>query len=435
MDNQSTNRPNQPDKPTTVDQRDIISQLGLISEIGKQIISIKNLDDLFLVTASLIQGSLDYDFVGIWMVLPGNTSIELQAYSSTVHAISDKIRLSRAAENQMVVYVWQSGDTFLAGDLSNESLIHAYDEQYKLGSVLVMPILNLNDTMGVLELHRTTPYTFDFMDNFLMEILISQVASGIRNAILFAELEAAQQAAEVANQVKSQFLAAMSHELRTPLNAIINWSDFVRQGFMGEVNAEQVQALQTVVRSGEHLLSLINDVLDISKIEVGKMEMYIEDVNVADIVKATKSILVGLLADKPIEVIAEIEADMPAIRGDQRRLHQVFLNLVSNAAKFTEVGSITLNAYYENEKIYVSVQDTGPGVDQKDFENIFERFKQTDTGLKVGTGTGLGLPITKYFVEAHGGRIWLESEVGKGTTFHVELVGAVEEDEDGENVS
>lgn len=235
------------------------------------------------------------------------------------------------------------------------------------------------------------------------------------------ELVVARKAAEEADALKTEFLAHMSHELRTPMNAILNFSAFVADGIMGEVNDEQVDTLQKVMDSGNHLLSLINDILDISKIEAGMMNLFIEDVNINSILKGTISITKGLIKNSPVELVAEIEEDLPGILGDKRRIRQIFLNLVSNAVKFTPEGTITLGANRDNGEIHIFVKDTGIGVAPEDQESVFEAFKQAQHDLQYVVGTGLGLPICKHFIEAHGGSINLESELGTGSTFYVKL--------------
>ncbi len=288
-------------------------------------------------------------------------------------------------------------------------------------AVLDVPILVANTLLGVLDVISNRSDQFNEDNLRVLTSLAEQTGIAIANARLFVEAEEARQAAEEANRAKSQFLANMSHELRTPLNAILNFSEFIAQGYMGAVNEEQVNTLRTVISSGEHLLALINDVLDVSKIEVGKMTLFIQDVDINSVLQATASVGKGLLGDRPVRLRTYIQEDMPTIRGDLRRLHQIFLNLVSNAIKFTKQGEIVISAVLENDQIHYSVSDTGPGIPQKDQALIFEKFQQAEEGVKIGTGTGLGLPITKYFVEEHGGKIWVESAVGSGSTFHILL--------------
>jgi len=234
-------------------------------------------------------------------------------------------------------------------------------------------------------------------------------------------LKQAQEAAEEANRVKSQFLANMSHELRTPLNAVLNFTGFVADGVFGAVNAEQADALQQSIAASKHLLSLINDILDLSKIEAGSMDLFIQEVDLNEALAVTVSVAKGLMKDKPLELITAIDEGLPHTYGDKRRIRQIFLNLVSNAVKFMTQGCIKIAAQREEDTIHVAVTDTGMGIALQDQALIFESFKQASNVLPDTVGTGLGLPISKFFVEAHGGKLWLDSELGKGSTFHVVL--------------
>ncbi len=231
--------------------------------------------------------------------------------------------------------------------------------------------------------------------------------------------ERSRERAERSDQVKSAFLASMSHELRTPLNAIINFTEFVAAGDTGPVNEQQHELLTEVIGSGKHLLNLINDVLDMSKIEAGSLNLFIEDdVNLKGILESSLSTVRSLVKDG-VQLESDIQADLPKIRGDRQRILQILLNILSNACKFTEKGSIKLKAAQTKDEILISIADTGSGIAPADQEVVFQAFKQTQTGLRQGGGTGLGMPIAKSLAEAHGGRLWLESEVGKGSTFYV----------------
>jgi signal transduction histidine kinase len=234
--------------------------------------------------------------------------------------------------------------------------------------------------------------------------------------------EKARKEAERANSVKSTFLASMSHELRTPLNAIINLTKFVANGDLGPLNKAQEETLNEVIASGKHLLSLINDVLDMSKIESGSLNLFIEDnIDLRELLDAVCSTGRVLLAEKPVKLTADIATNLPRLRADRQRIYQVLLNIVSNACKFTRQGSIKLRAYQKDDDVVISVQDTGLGIAPEDQDLVFEAFKQTGTGLRQAGGTGLGMPISKNLIESHGGRIWLESELGKGSTFFVSI--------------
>jgi signal transduction histidine kinase len=236
------------------------------------------------------------------------------------------------------------------------------------------------------------------------------------------EVENARVQAEQADQVKSAFLASMSHELRTPLNSVINFTKFVVRGVMGPVTEKQIDTLNKVISSGQHLLALINDILDMSKIESGSLNLFIEDdLDPNAILKAVINNAEALLAEKNIRLEQDIQADLPKMRADRKRITQILLNMVSNACKFTEKGFVKIKARAEDDNLLISVQDTGPGIASEDSESVFLSFKQTKTGLRQGEGTGLGMPISKSLAEAHGGQLWFESEVGQGTTFYIKL--------------
>jgi signal transduction histidine kinase len=235
-------------------------------------------------------------------------------------------------------------------------------------------------------------------------------------------LEDARERAERADQVKSMFLASVSHELRTPLNAIINLTKFVGLGMYGAVNQEQVDILEKVEARSKHLLNLINDVLDISKIEAGSLELFVEeDIKLGEIALTAIETAQSLVVGKQIEILHRIEDNLPSLTADSQRLQQIILNLLSNACRFTEKGKIELAVYQAGKELIVSIKDSGPGIAPENFELIFEAFRQTRDGLRKGEGTGLGLPISRRLAEAHKGRVWVESELGKGATFYVAL--------------
>jgi signal transduction histidine kinase len=244
----------------------------------------------------------------------------------------------------------------------------------------------------------------------------------VRNAELFEEVQLALAEAERADSVKSAFLASMSHELRTPLNSVINFTKFVAKGTVGPVNEEQEQMLNEVIDSAKHLLDLINDVLDMSKIESGTLNLFVEEnIDLNTILNTVVSTGKSLIADKTIRLETSIDNPLPLVRGDRQRILQVLLNIMSNACKFTEEGTIKIVAREREGSVEISVADTGPGIAYDDQPAVFEPFRQTSTGLRQAGGTGLGMPISKNLTEAHGGRLWLDSVPGEGTTFYVVL--------------
>jgi len=288
-------------------------------------------------------------------------------------------------------------------------------------AALAVPLTLRGQVIGALDFYETEQQRQWSRDDIaLVESVADQVALALENARAYAELQRTAEQLKEVDRLKSQFLANMSHELRTPLNSIIGFSRVILKGIDGPLTDMQRTDLQAVYDGGQHLLGLINDILDISKIEAGKMELTIEDVNLTDIIKGVMSTAIALVKDKPVELQQLVPSDLPTIRGDARRIRQVLLNLVSNAAKFTEQGFIRVEAEAYPTEVLISVADSGIGIPPDKMTMIFEPFTQADasTTRRAG-GTGLGLSISKRFTEIHGGRIWVESEVGAGSTFHV----------------
>jgi signal transduction histidine kinase len=223
---------------------------------------------------------------------------------------------------------------------------------------------------------------------------------------------------EAASQHKSEFLANMSHELRTPLNAIIGFSQVLRDEMVGSVNPKQAEYLDDIISSGQHLLSLINDVLDLSKVEAGQIELEVHPFSLREALERGVVMVRERATEDGVRVAFAADPEVDVVDGDERRIKQVIFNLLSNAVKFTPAGGeIDVSATRANGEVRISVADTGPGIAPNDFERIFEEFQQTEAGGEQHEGTGLGLALSKRFVELHGGRIWVESEVGRGSTF------------------
>lgn len=253
-----------------------------------------------------------------------------------------------------------------------------------------------------------------------LAIAFNEMATAIQQREI--SLKEAREQAEQADRVKSMFLANVSHELRTPLNAIINLTKFVALGMYGDVNDEQKETLHKVEASGKHLLNLINNVLDISKIESGSLELFVEDgVNIEEIIRLAIETAKGLLIQKPVVIRSDIAPDLPLMTGDQQRIRQIVLNLLSNACKFTDEGEIVVRADCQNGEVTICVRDTGPGIDPKEQDIIFQVFRQAKAGVRKAEGTGLGLPISRRLAEAHGGRLWVNSVPGEGASFYIAL--------------
>jgi signal transduction histidine kinase len=260
-----------------------------------------------------------------------------------------------------------------------------------------------------------------------LQTFADQSVLTIQNARLFREIEDKSRQLEEESQHKSQFLANMSHELRTPLNAILGYTELMADGAYGEPSEKMLGILKRLEANGRHLLGLINDVLDLSKIEAGQLVLELSDYCIRDIAQTVRSTLEPLASDKKLAFKLELAPDLPPGHGDGRRLTQVLINLVGNAIKFTDAGEVAIKAEANNGSFHVSVRDTGPGISAADQAKLFQEFQQADNAItrKKG-GTGLGLAISKRIIEMHGGRIWVESQVGQGSTFTFALPVIVE---------
>jgi two-component system, NtrC family, sensor kinase len=241
------------------------------------------------------------------------------------------------------------------------------------------------------------------------------------------ELEEKSRQLELESKHKSQFLANMSHELRTPLNAILGYTELIMDGVYGRPSEQMTSVLERVDINGRHLLGLINDVLDLSKIEAGQLTLSLTDYSLQDVVHSVFTGVEALAAGKGLAFRTDVQPDLPRGRGDERRIAQVLLNLTGNAIKFTDTGAVIIKASAQNGTFTVAVRDTGPGIDQADQARIFGEFQQVDgSSTRAKGGSGLGLSIAKRIVEMHGGRIWVESARGAGSTFSFTLPIAIE---------
>ncbi|MCB1748544.1 MAG: GAF domain-containing protein [Gammaproteobacteria bacterium] len=296
-------------------------------------------------------------------------------------------------------------------------------------SLLMVPLWKGGRDIGSLVVTRYPAKPFQDKEIALLSAFADQAVIAIENARLFREIEAKSRELAAANQHKSEFLANMSHELRTPLNAIIGFSEVMLEGLFGELNEKQDDYLKDIHESGEHLLSLINDILDLSKIEAGRMELDVEDFDIGSALGNTLTLIRERAQQHGINLSFEAAGDLGEMRADQRKLKQVMLNLLSNAVKFTpDGGAITVRAAYADEVLAVSVSDTGIGIAPADQEAVFQEFRQAGgQHLNKSEGTGLGLSLTRRFVEMHGGTISLESTVGEGSTFSFTLPSQVQE--------
>jgi signal transduction histidine kinase len=285
-------------------------------------------------------------------------------------------------------------------------------------AVLAVPLLREDHLLGALQVFRRAPGPFAPEVVELLKTFATQSAMAIQNARLYREIAATGRQLEEASRHKSQFLASMSHELRTPLNAILGFNEMILAEIYGAVPEEMKEPLADIQTSGKHLLRLINNVLDLAKIEAGRMELALADYSVSDTVESVRSTLRPLAAEKGLEFTVTCPGDIPLAYGDSGRITQCLVNLAGNSLKFTKAGRVDVAVEHKDGRLTFRVTDTGIGIAPDKIGSLFTEFKQTDATIASEYGgSGLGLSIVKKFVEMHGGRIWVESELGKGSTF------------------
>ena len=398
--------------------------LAASAEIGRLVTSTLDLNTIFTRTVSLISERFGFYYAGIYII--EETGFNALLREATGEA-GEKMKAQRhsliVGSNSIVGKVAQNVEPMLVNDTEHEPLYMPNPYLLDTRSEVAIPLRIGLRIVGVIDIQSTDINAFTQDDLSVLQSLADQVAVAIDNARSYELSQQLIQDLREIDLLKSQFLANMSHELRTPLNSIIGFSRVILKGIDGPVTDMQQQDLTAIYNSGQHLLGLINDILDLARIEAGKMELNFEEVHLAEMATSVMSTAKGLVKEKPIQLLQRIPTGMPTVRGDAMRVRQVLLNLISNAAKFTEAGSISVETQVQKGpsgkmEALINVIDTGPGISAEDQKKLFQAFSQVDgSATRKSGGTGLGLSICANLVQLHGGRIGVNSGVGQGSIF------------------
>ena len=407
----------------TADLTQSVKQLTALSEVGRAVSSTLDLETVLttIVTRAVQLTGLDG---GVVFEYEGDAEEFVhRAATETGGALAEARRATRVRKGEGVV--GRTAITLEPAQVTDITVPGAYESRLRenlitsgVRAVLAVPMVREDRLIGCLVVSRDQPGDFPAETIELLRTFATQSALAIQNARLFHEIEDKSRQLEAASRHKSEFLANMSHELRTPLNAVIGFSEVLLQRMFGELNEKQDEYLKDIYASGQHLLSLINDILDLSKIEAGRMELAPAPFHLPSALENAVTLVKERAGRHGIALELDVDPPLGEIVGDERKVKQVLLNLLSNAVKFTEEGGrIRLKAIRRDGVVEIAVTDTGIGIAPEDQAAIFEEFRQVGSDERRREGTGLGLTLAKKFVELHGGRIWVESALGRGATF------------------
>jgi two-component system, NtrC family, sensor kinase len=400
-----------------------VDELKTLGEVGRAVSSTLDLETVLTTIVSRANHLLGTEAGAIYEYDEGSELFYLRATQNLADDVVEMLRamplqkgegaVGRLAETREPI---QIPDITQAGAYRSRVRETLLRTGYR--ALLAVPLLREDHLIGGLVVIRTALGEFSPEIVELLKTFATQSTLALQNARLFREIEAKGRQLEAASQHKSEFLANMSHELRTPLNAIIGFSEVLTERMFGELNEKQDEYLKDIYASGQHLLSLINDILDLSKIEAGRMELEATDFDLPSAIENALILMRERANRRGVTLGSTLDERLGMIRGDERKVKQVLLNLLSNALKFTpEGGRIDVRAGLHDHVAEMSVTDTGVGIAPEDQEAVFEEFRQVGTADKKVEGTGLGLALSRKFIELHGGKIWVESEVGEGSTF------------------
>jgi signal transduction histidine kinase/ligand-binding sensor domain-containing protein len=419
----------------------------LLSDIGKEITASLDMDTIFSRLYEHVNQLADATVFGVGLYHPEKEQIEYRLAIEKGKRYAPYTRDTRD-KNQFPVWCIENRQPVFLNDVTSEyrQYISAYkhqEEQLEDGtisenpmSMIYLPLISQDKVLGVITIQSFRKNAYSDYHLGILQNLAAYTTVALENARLFEEMQQARAAAEEASEAKSVFLSNVSHELRTPLTSVLGFTKIIKNRLEEKVfpllqtddrktqrTIDQVaENLTVVVAEGERLTALIENVLDLAKIEAGKIEWKMETLAVPEIIERATAATASLFENTALKFVKYLDGELPEITGDRDKLIQVVINLISNAVKFTQKGSVTCRAERKDSEIVISVSDTGIGISAEDQPKVFEKFMQVgDTLTDKPKGTGLGLSICKEIVEHHGGRIWVESEIGKGSTFSFAL--------------
>jgi signal transduction histidine kinase/ActR/RegA family two-component response regulator len=399
-----------------------VEQLQALAEVGEAVSSSLDLDEVLQTIVMNAVRMAGADGGSIMQYVEDDRSFLVRtAYGTSDELVAGLRRIRIAIDSTLVGRAAREQRPLQIPDLDKADLDPHLQLMYDHGwrSVLVAPMLRRGEIIGALVIRRKSVHEFSTGTIDLLETFASQSALAIYNAGLYHELAAKTNELQIASQHKSEFLASMSHELRTPLNAVIGFAEVLLERMFGDINARQEEYLRDIWTSGKHLLELLNEILDLSKVEAGQMEFSSGVFSAGNAIEYVMSMVRERASAHDISLQVHVGADVGEIETDELRFKQIVLNLVGNAVKFTpDGGHVSVSATREDNQLLVTVADDGPGIAPQDRERIFESFQQGGRGPTSEEGTGLGLTLCRRIVELFGGRIWLETELGSGSAFH-----------------
>ncbi len=401
------------------EQERLASELETVAKVSTAASTILEVDDLLQSVVDLARSSFGLYHAHIYLANETGKSLVLKAGAGNIgRLMSLEGREINIDEESIVARAARTRKGILENNVRRTVDFLPHPLLPETRAEMALPMVVGGKLIGVLDLQSDQEGFFTTEDLNVQTTLAAQIAVAVENANQYAaQVQTSTKLREV-DQLKSEFLASMSHELRTPLNSIIGFADVLLEGLDGELNERMEEDVRLIRESGDHLRGLIGDILDMSKIEAGRMDLRYEEIDIAQLANDVIATAAPLAQEKRLFLHLDIDKGVKPVQADRTRLRQVLWNIMGNAIKFTEKGSITVSVQAQPHHILCSIRDTGIGIKEEHAAVVFEQFRQIDGGLnRAAGGTGLGMPITKKLVELHGGEIWIESVYGQGSTF------------------